>query len=301
MTTDPSPTSNLLTKRTPGSEPEASAVEAAESAEPAEAPAENAAEPDAALEEPAPEEEPDDSDEDGVEPEAGDAGADDMDADADEAFVADPDVEDAEEEDGDGEVAGDASDESAEADADADAGDDKASLANAAPQILEALLFAADQPLSAAKLGAAMGKRFDAKRIREMIDELNAFYAEHNRAFEILPIAGGFQMLTRGDYHKWVAELHKHRRQDKLSASAIETLSIVAYRQPVLRVTIDDIRGVQSGPLLRALLERGLIKVVGHQNVPGNPRLYGTTKLFLEHFGLKSLRELPKVFELAKD
>lgn len=170
---------------------------------------------------------------------------------------------------------------------------------NSAPQILEALLFAADAPLSTARITQTMGKRLDAQAIHCMIKELNAAYREQNHAFEILQIAGGFQVLTRPEYRRWVAELHKHRRQDKLSQPAVETLAIIAYRQPMLRVTIDDIRGIQSAPLLRALLERGLIKVVGHQNVPGHPRLYGTTRLFLQHFGLKSLKDLPKVNELT--
>lgn len=175
----------------------------------------------------------------------------------------------------------------------------KVTVFNSAPQILEALLLAADQPVSTTRLAQAMGKRFDGKKIRGMIEELNRFYKEHNRAFEIVSIAGGFQVLTRPEYKKWVAELHKHRRQDRLSQSAVETLAIVAYRQPILRAAIDDIRGVQSGPLLRGLLERGLIKIVGHQNVPGHPRLYGTTRIFLQHFGLKSLKDLPKVSELT--
>ena len=175
----------------------------------------------------------------------------------------------------------------------------KLTVRNATPQIIEALLFASDAPVSASRLAGTLGKSFDGRAVRRMIAELNAFYAEHNRAFEILEIAGGFQILTRQEYRRWVAELHRHRRQDKLSQPAIETLAIIAYRQPALRATIDDIRGVQSGPLLRALLERRLIKIVGHQNVPGHPRLYGTSRLFLEQFGLKSLKDLPKVAELT--
>jgi len=175
----------------------------------------------------------------------------------------------------------------------------KLTVRNAAPQIIEALLFASDAPVSASRLAGTLGKSFDGRAVRRIIADLNAFYAEHNRAFEILEIAGGFQVLTRPEYRRWVAELHRHRRQDKLSQPAIETLAIIAYRQPVLRATIDDIRGIQSGPLLRALLERGLIKIVGHQNVPGHPRLYGTSRLFLEQFGLKSLKDLPKVAELT--
>ena len=160
--------------------------------------------------------------------------------------------------------------------------------------IVEALLFAADQPIPPSRIADVMGKRIDTKAVRECVKQLNEQYAEQGRAFEIVEIAGGLQMLTRPQYKKWVAELHKHRRQERLSQSAIETLAIIAYRQPILRAEIDDIRGVQSGPLLRGLVERGLVKIVGRQNVPGRPILYGTSKLFMNHFALKSLKDLPK-------
>jgi segregation and condensation protein B len=132
-----------------------------------------------------------------------------------------------------------------------------------------------------------------------MADELNAEYQAQGRAFELVEIAGGLQMLTRPEFKEWIAELYKHRQQEKLSQPAVECLAIVAYRQPILRAAVDDVRGVQSGPLLRSLLERGLIKVVGRQNVPGRPILYGTSRLFMQHFGLKSLKDLPKVAELT--
>jgi len=166
-------------------------------------------------------------------------------------------------------------------------------------QIVEALLFAADRAVTATRLAEVLGKRFDAKAVRGLIKELNGQYEAQNHAFEIVEIAGGFQLLTRPEMKKWVAELHRHRRQDKLSQPAVETLAIIAYRQPILRAQIDDIRGVQSGPLLRSLLERGLVKIVGRKNVPGRPILYGTSRLFLNHFALKSLKDLPKVAELA--
>jgi len=168
-----------------------------------------------------------------------------------------------------------------------------------ARQVLEALLFAADQPVQGARLAQILGKGFDARAVREMIDALNEEYATQRRAFQIVEIAGGFQMLTRPEHKEWVAELYKGRRVEKLSPSAVETLAIVAYRQPVQRAVVDDIRGVQTGPLLRNLLERGLIKVVGRLNVPGRPILYGTTRLFLQHFGLKGLKDLPRVAELT--
>jgi len=168
-----------------------------------------------------------------------------------------------------------------------------------AKRVLEALLFASDRPVSGSRLAEVLGKNFDAKAVRQLLDELNEDYQTQDRAFAVAEIAGGFQLLTRPEFRQLVAELHKHRRQEKLSQSAVETLAIVAYKQPILRAQVDDIRGVQTGPLLRNLIERGLIKVVGRQNVPGRPILYGTTRLFLNHFGLKSLKDLPKVSELA--
>ncbi len=165
--------------------------------------------------------------------------------------------------------------------------------------VAEALLFASDEPVPAARMAQLLGKGADAKTVRKLVDELNAEYAGQGRAFEVVEIAGGFQLLTRPEFKDWIAELHRHRRQDKLTPSAVETLAIVAYKQPIQRATVDDIRGVQTGPLLRSLLERGLIKVVGRQNVPGRPILYGTSRLFLQHFGLKSLKDLPRVAELA--
>jgi len=165
--------------------------------------------------------------------------------------------------------------------------------------VAEALLFASDEPVPAARLAQLLGKGADAKTVRKLVDDLNAEYAGQGRAFEVVEIAGGFQLLTRPEFKDWIAELHRHRRQDKLTPSAVETLAIVAYKQPIQRATVDDIRGVQTGPLLRSLLERGLIKVFGRQNVPGRPILYGTSRLFLQHFGLKSLKDLPRVAELA--
>ena len=168
-----------------------------------------------------------------------------------------------------------------------------------AKRVLEALLFAADQPVAPGRLGQILGKAFDVRKVRALLKELNAEYEAQHRSFEIIEIAGGYQLHSRPGFKKWVGELHRHRRQERLSQSAVETLAIVAYKQPILRAQVDDIRGVQSGPLLRSLLERGLIKVVGRKNVPGRPILYGTTRRFLQHFGLKSLKGLPTHPELT--
>ncbi len=148
--------------------------------------------------------------------------------------------------------------------------------------VAEALLFASDEPVPAARMAQLLGRgarREDGAEVGGRSSTPST--PRRARAFEVVEIAGGFQLLTRPEFKDWVAELHRHRRQEKLTPSAVETLAIVAYKQPIQRATVDDIRGVQTGPLLRSLLERGLIKVVGRQNVPGRPILYGTSRLFL--------------------
>jgi len=161
--------------------------------------------------------------------------------------------------------------------------------------ILEALLIAADQPAPAARLARILGGGVDTRRVRKLVDALRAEYDAQGRAFQIEEIAEGYQILTRPEYREWVAGLRKSRREDRLTPSAIETVAIVAFKQPVLRAEVDDIRGVHTGPVLRSLLERGLVKIVGRRNVPGRPILYGTTRRFLNVFGLRSLKALPRL------
>ena len=117
---------------------------------------------------------------------------------------------------------------------------------------------------------------------------------EGGHAFSLEEIAGGFQMLTRPEYAPWIGRLNTQQRQETLSKAALETLAVVAYRQPITRAEVDDIRGVQAGSILRALAGRRLIKVVGRSEELGRPLLYGTTKHFLEVFGLRSIKDLPK-------
>ena len=162
-------------------------------------------------------------------------------------------------------------------------------------RVLEALLIATDQPVSVARLVRTIGHGVDSRRVRKLIQELQEEYEASGRAFQIEEIAEGFQILTRREYSDWIVKLRKSRREEHLTPSAVETLAIVAFRQPVLRVEIDDIRGVHCGPLLRGLIEKSLVKIVGRQNVPGRPILYGTTRRFLQTFGLKSIRDLPKL------
>jgi segregation and condensation protein B len=167
-------------------------------------------------------------------------------------------------------------------------------------RIVEALLIASDQPVAAARLARVIGGGVDVRRVRRVIDALREEYDSQQRAFQIEEIAEGFQILTRPDFQPYLQELRKTRREERLTPSAVEALAVVAFRQPVLRAEIDDVRGVHCGPLLRALVEKGLVKIVGRQNVPGRPLLYGTTRRFMEHFGLTSIRDLPKLGALPE-
>jgi segregation and condensation protein B len=164
--------------------------------------------------------------------------------------------------------------------------------------VVEAVLFASDEPLTAARL--ANIAEVTTKQIREHIDNLNDKYQAGNHAFRIEKIAGGFQMLTLSNFNHWLKQLLRVRSETKLSPAAMETLAIIAYKQPVIRADIEAIRGVAVGEVIRSLCYKGLIKIVGRAEVLGRPMLYGTTKKFLEVFGLNTLKDLPKIEELKK-
>ena len=164
--------------------------------------------------------------------------------------------------------------------------------------VVEAVLFASDEPLSAARLGNVV--EADTKQVRQHIDNLNEKYRASQNAFRIEQIAGGYQMLTLSPYNHWLKKLLRVRSDTKLSAAAMETLAIIAYKQPVIRADIEVIRGVAAGEVIRSLAYKGLVKIVGRAEVLGRPMLYGTTKKFLEVFGLNTLRDLPKIEELKK-
>ncbi len=167
-----------------------------------------------------------------------------------------------------------------------------------AESVVEAILFASDEPLSDARLANIL--EIGTKQVRQYIESLNEKYQANNNAFRIEQIAGGFQMLTLNSYNHWLAKLLHVRSEDKLSSAALETLAIIAYKQPVMRADIEAIRGVSAGEVIRSLMYKGLVKIVGRAEVLGRPMLYGTTKKFLEVFGLNSLKDLPKVEELKK-
>ena len=167
-----------------------------------------------------------------------------------------------------------------------------------AESVTEAVLFASDEPLKDARLADIVGTT--AKQIRRHIKDLNDRYKDRNNAFRIEQIAGGYQMLTLSVYNHWLKKLLRARSDSKLSPAALETLAIIAYKQPVIRADIEAIRGVAVGEIVRGLMYKGLVKIVGRAELLGRPMLYGTTKKFLEVFGLNSLKDLPKIEELKK-
>jgi segregation and condensation protein B len=167
-----------------------------------------------------------------------------------------------------------------------------------AESVIEAVLFASDEPLSDVRLADIV--EIGVKQIRQYIQNLNEKYKANNNAFRIEQIAGGYQMLTLSAYNHWLQKLLRARSEGKLSSAALETLAIIAYKQPVIRADIEAIRGVAVGEIIRSLMSKGLVKIVGRAEVIGRPMLYGTTKKFLEIFGLNSLKDLPKAEELKK-
>ena len=162
---------------------------------------------------------------------------------------------------------------------------------------VEAALWAADEPLTPRRLAAAAGLP-DAAEARRLVRKLHALYEREGSAFQVEELAGGFQLLTRPEYHPWLARLRRTGNELRLSPAARETLAIVAYRQPIMRTDVEAVRGVQCGEILRLLMEKGLIRLAGRHDSLGRPVLYGTTKKFLQVFGLKSLRDLPLAEQL---
>jgi segregation and condensation protein B len=168
---------------------------------------------------------------------------------------------------------------------------------SAAIRTFEALVFASEEPLPPAAVRKIVPGATPA-RVRRWAEALQKEYDELGRAFQLKEIAGGWQILTRPEHAEAVGKMLKVKSEGKLSAAALETLAIVAYRQPINRADLEAIRGVGSGPLLRALMEKGLVKVTGKEETLGRPVLYGTTEKFLEMLGLASVKDLPKPEEL---
>jgi|SRR5687768_7338562 len=164
-------------------------------------------------------------------------------------------------------------------------------------QIVEALLFASDAPLAASDI-ARIDERLDEDTVEAVIQELRGEYEETERSFQIYEVAGGYQLLTRPDFATYLERYETVPQPAKLSSPALETLAIIAYRQPIGRAEIEDIRGVGSSSALKTLVDRGLAEITGRGEGLGRPLLYGTTRKFLEHFGFRSLEDLPRPDEL---
>jgi segregation and condensation protein B len=170
----------------------------------------------------------------------------------------------------------------------------------AVERAVAALLFASPDPLSVDRLAALAGGA-GAGRVQRALESLGSRLAASGLPYELRAIAGGWQLFTAPDQAEIVARLAKARREERVSPATLETLSIVAYRQPVTKAEIEAIRGVQVGPILRSLVDRGLVRIAGRADVPGHPLLYATTRKFLDAFALASLEELPRDAELLRD
>jgi len=160
-------------------------------------------------------------------------------------------------------------------------------------RILEALLFSSERPIRTRQLAEAAGAA-DGHEVRGLLREMQRQYDEAGHAFALEQVAGGFQLMSRPEFAPYITRLHETQQQDSLSKAALETLAIVAYRQPITRAEVEDIRGVQCGQVLRTLVEKRLLRVTGRSEELGRPMLYGTTSQFLQVFGLGSLSDLPK-------
>lgn len=180
-------------------------------------------------------------------------------------------------------------------------------------QVIEALLFAAQKPLTARELAAAIkgagsdddllpnefAKATEAQ-VAAALEQLKIEYVQQSRAFQLAERAEGWQLVSDPAYASWVRQLFPALKPARLTPPSLETLAIVAYRQPITRADIEAVRGVAVDGVLQNLMERGLVKIAGRAEVPGRPLLYETTQFFLEHFGLRNLDELPNAEELRK-
>ncbi len=181
------------------------------------------------------------------------------------------------------------------------------------PQVLEALLFSAQKPLTPRELTAAVkgagaedeltpnefAKTSEAE-VAAALEQLKLDYVGQERAFQLLEKAEGWQLASDPQYARWVRQLFPAAKPARLSPPALETLAIIAYRQPITRADVEAVRGVAIESVLQTLMERGLVKIAGRAEVPGRPLLYETTQFFLEHFGLRNLDELPNAEELKR-
>jgi segregation and condensation protein B len=162
--------------------------------------------------------------------------------------------------------------------------------------IIESLIFSAEAALSLDRLCELLGE-FERDEIKTALKEMVAHYQGRAGGFELIEVAGGWQFRTRPAYHDYITR-HIKTRTAKFSQSALETLAIIAYRQPITRAEVEHLRGVDCGGVLKSLLEKHLVRILGKKDIPGRPLIYGTSKEFLEIFGLKDLKSLPTLKEI---
>lgn len=177
-------------------------------------------------------------------------------------------------------------------------------IMNKLQQLIEALIFSSEQPISIAELQTVLftysGEELSLEAIQEAVEALKLKYESDEFIFEIVKTGGGYQFLSKPAFHKPIATLLQHRARRKLSVAALECLSIIAYSQPVTKVEVEQIRGVNCDHTLQKLMERDLIRITGRSDTPGRPLLYGTTQYFMDYFGINSLDELPKLREFEQ-
>jgi segregation and condensation protein B len=166
--------------------------------------------------------------------------------------------------------------------------------------IIEAILFANDKPVLVEQIKNDLFQDLEPSRIRDILNELKSEYENQNRGLRIVEVAGGFQMVTSPTFADYLKKFYRGQKKERLSRPTLETLAIIAYKQPVTKLQIKSIRGVDIDGIINSLKEAGMIRTVGRRRAPGRPFLYGTTRQFLEHFGLKSLEDLPNVENFSK-
>ncbi len=164
--------------------------------------------------------------------------------------------------------------------------------------VVEALLFASEHPVTIEQLKIILGN-LEPSEIRLKLEELKSEYAQSNRGIRITEVAGGFRMITAPDFAQFIRKLYKERHVERLSRPALETLAIVAYKQPVTKLEIGLLRNVNIDGVIKSLLDKNLIRISGRKKAPGRPYVFSTTRQFLEYFGLKSLEELPKMEDFS--
>lgn len=160
--------------------------------------------------------------------------------------------------------------------------------------VIEALLFSSDKPLALEQIKGVLDN-LSTTEIRKFLEDLAGEYETANRGIRITEVAGGFRMITAANFAPFLKKLYKQRKVERLSKPGLETLGMVAYKQPVTKAEIESLRNVNVDGVVKSLVEKGLIRISGRRKAPGSPYVYSTTKQFLEYFGLKSLEELPKI------